>query len=471
MIKYTLSPIFILFGTLKTHIVKVTKVDIDALNAILKLEVDKEDFEPQILNSLKLKRKRTDLKGFRKGQVPMGQIKKMFGNDILMETINTKLADVVNVFIRKHNIDVLGHPLPKEGQTFNMDINAMADFTFEYEIGIAPEFKSEFLNSKPTFEREVPEVDNKILDEEVLRMQKQLGVAESVDSIKEDTDMLVVVFDELDEKGAVLEGGVSNESSISLELIENAKVAKATKKLKSTEFVDIDMFNTFSQDDEAVAKHLLAIEKTEESNSSYRMTLKEIKRITPAEINEEFLKKVYGQETGLTDEKGLRDKIKGDLTAYFSKQADNKMFNEIHKKIIAETKVDLPEAFLKRWIRTTNENPISEEQVANEYPAFRNNLIWSLVVKNIKAEAKMEVTADEIKAKTAEGIKAQMMQYGMNDFAGPEMETFVASMMARQDHVSQTKDAILEEKVFAYIKTKIIAKDKSVSLEEFNKQA
>lgn len=450
---------------------KVTKIDIDALNAILKLEVDKEDFEPQILNSLKAYRKKADVKGFRKGQVPMGRIKKMYGNGILMETINTKLSDVVNVFIQDNKIDVLGHPLPKEGQTFNMDINDMKDFTFEYQIGIAPKLELDFLNSKPTFEREVPKVDKKILDEEVLRMQKQLGVAESVDSIKEDTDMLVVVFDELDEKGNVVEGGVSNESSISLELVEDKKVAKAIKKLKPTESVDIDMFNTFTQDADAVAKHLLGIEKTDESASSYKLTLKEIKRIKPAAIDEEFLKKVYGPETGITDEKGLRDKIKADLSEYFSKQADNKMFNAVHKKIVEETKLDLPDDFLKRWIRLTNENPISEEQVANEYPAFRNNLIWSLVVKKIKEEAKLEITQDEIKAKTAEGIKMQMMQYGMQDFAGPEMESFVASMMAREDHVNQTKDAILEEKIFAYIKTKIVAKDKSVSLEDFNKQA
>ena len=450
---------------------KVTKIDIDALNAILKLEVQKEDFEPQILNSLKLKRKRTDLKGFRKGQVPMGQIKKMFGNAILMETINTKLADVVNVFIRKHNMDVLGHPLPKEGQSFDMDINAMADFTFEYEIGMAPIFKSDFLNSKPTFEREVPEVDKKILDEEVLRMQKQLGVAENVDAIEEDTDMLMVSFTELAESGSIVEGGISNETSISIELLADENVAKALRKLTPNEVLDINIFTAFSQDDESIAKHLLGTEKREVSNASYRLTLKEIKRINPAEINEEFLKKVYGQETGLTDEKGLRDKIQSELTEYFSKQADNKMFNAVHKKIIAETKVALPDTFLKRWVRATNENPISEEQVSNDYPAFRDNLIWSLVVKNIKNEAKIEVTVNEIKAKTTEGIKIQMMQYGMKDFAGPEMENFVTSMMAREDHVNQTREAILEEKIFASIKTKIVTKDKSVSLEDFNKQA
>lgn len=450
---------------------KVTKVDIDALNAILKLEVKKEDFEPQILKTLKDYRKKADVKGFRKGQVPMGRIKKMYGNGVLMETINTKLSEAVNTFIRENKIDVLGHPLPKEGQVFDMDVTAMKDFNFEYEIGIAPKFESDFLNSKPTFEREVPKVDKKILDEEVTRMQKQLGIAENVDSIEEDTDMLMVTFDELDENGAIVEDGISNETSISLELIEDKKVTKTLKKLKPNEVLDIDMFNTFTQDAEAVAKHLLGIEKTAETPASFRMTLKEIKRITPAEINEEFLKKVYGPETGLTDEKGLRDKIEGDLTEYFSKQADNKMFNEVHKKIISETKVELPDAFLKRWIRLTNENPISEEQVENDFPAFRDNLVWSLIVKSIKAEGKIEITQDEIKAKTAEGIKAQMMQYGMSDFAGPEMENFVASMMAREDHVNQTKDAILEEKIFQFIKTKIVVKDKSVSLEDFNKQA
>ncbi len=450
---------------------KVTKTDIDALNAILKIEVKKEDFEPKVMKSLKDYRKKAEMKGFRKGQVPIGMIKKMYGNSVLMDTVNNLLSDEVNNFIKENNLEILGHPIPKEGQTFSMDIKSLGDFTFEYELGLSPEVKLDFLESKPTFEREIPKVEDKMLDEEVTRMQKQLGVLESVDTIEEDTDILSVNIAELDENNTLKEDGITNSTSISLELIKDKKVAKTIKKLKKGEIIDIDIFNTFTQDNEAIKKHILATDEEVKEDAKYRMTIEDIKRIKLAEIDESFMKKAFGEETGLKDEKDLRAKIKSDLEDYFSKQADNKMFNDIYKKMIEETKLEFPDAFMKRWIKLTNENSITDEQIEEEYPSFVDNLKWSLIVKKIKNDAKIEISNEELKEKTAEGIRAQMMQYGMANFAGPEMDSFVANMMAREDHVNQTKDAILEEKIFQYLKTKINIKDIKVSLEEFNKQA
>jgi len=450
--------------------VKVTKVDVDALNAQIKIDLKKEDFEPEILKTLKDYRKKAEIKGFRKGHVPFGMIKKMYGNSVLMDVINNILSENVNKYITDNKLDILGHPIPKEGQDFDLSINDIKDFSFEYEIGLAPTFELEYFKNKPEVEREVPKIDEKMLDEEVSRMQKQFGVLESVDSIKKDTDILSVKFEELDEKGKIIENGISNTTSISLEILKDEKVAKEIKKLKVGKDMEINIFNSFTQDNDSVAKHLLNSEIAKVKNNNFKMTLEEIKRVKEAEIDEEFLKKAYGLETGLKDEKDLRKKIKSDLADYFSKQADNKMFNEIYKTLIKETNPDLPDEFLKRWIKVSNEKPISDEQITTEYPGFKDNLIWSLIVKKLRVEGEIEVSEDDIKAKTAENIKMQFAQYGMGDFGGPELDTFVSSMMAKQEHVDETRNALLEEKIFQYIKTLITTKDKEVSLEEFNKQ-
>lgn len=442
---------------------EVTKVDIDALNAILKLSVKKEDFEPKIESTLKEYTKKADVKGFRKGHVPKGIVRKMFGNNILMETVNQLLSSEVNEYIRENKLDVLGHPIPKDGQAFNMDINSIKDFVFEYELGLAPKFELTYLASKPTFEREVPKADDKLLDDEVMRIRKQLGTVEEFNTISEDTDLLTVKFDALDDSG------ISNTTSISLELLTDEKVAKTLKKLQKGEVMDVDIFNIFAQDNESVAKHILNSTVEEVKDPKFRMTLEAIKRTIPAEINEELLKKV-DPKGEMKTEADLRAKIEEDIKGYFDKQADNKMFNKVYETLIAETKLDLPDAFLKRWIRLTNENPISEADVEADYQPFRNNLVWSLIVKKIKQDAHIEITQEEVKAKTAEGIQAQMAQYGMMDFAGPELDNFVESMMAKEEHVNQTKDALLEEKIFEYLKENIKIKDKSVSLEDFNKQ-
>ena len=449
---------------------KVTKVDVDALNAQIKIDLKKEDFEPEILKTLKDYRKKAEIKGFRKGHVPFGMIKKMYGNSVLMDVINNILSENVNKYITDNKLDILGHPIPKEGQDFDLSINDIKDFSFEYEIGLAPTFELEYFKNKPEVEREVPKIDEKMLDEEVSRMQKQFGVLESVDSIKKDTDILSVKFEELDEKGKIIENGISNTTSISLEILKDEKVAKEIKKLKVGKDMEINIFNSFTQDNDSVAKHLLNSEIAKVKNNNFKMTLEEIKRVKEAEIDEEFLKKAYGLETGLKDEKDLRKKIKSDLADYFSKQADNKMFNEIYKTLIKETNPDLPDEFLKRWIKVSNEKPISDEQITTEYPGFKDNLIWSLIVKKLRVEGEIEVSEDDIKAKTAENIKMQFAQYGMGDFGGPELDTFVSSMMAKQEHVDETRNALLEEKIFQYIKTLITTKDKEVSLEEFNKQ-
>jgi len=450
--------------------VKVTKVDVDALNAQIKIDLKKEDFEPEILKTLKDYRKKAEIKGFRKGHVPFGMIKKMYGNSVLMDVINNILSENVNKYITDNKLDILGHPIPKEGQDFDLSINDIKDFSFEYEIGLAPTFELEYFKNKPEVEREVPKIDKKMIDEEVSRMQKQFGVLESVDSIKKDTDILSVKFEELDEKGKIIENGISNTTSISLEILKDEKVAKEIKKLKVGKDMEINIFNSFTQDNDSVAKHLLNSEIAKVKNNNFKMTLEEIKRVKEAEIDEEFLKKAYGLETGLKDEKDLRKKIKSDLADYFSKQADNKMFNEIYKTLIKETNPDLPDEFLKRWIKVSNEKPISDEQITTEYPGFKDNLIWSLIVKKLRVEGEIEVSEDDIKAKTAENIKMQFAQYGMGDFGGPELDTFVSSMMAKQEHVDETRNALLEEKIFQYIKTFITTKDKEVSLEEFNKQ-
>lgn len=442
---------------------QVTKVDIDALNAILKLSVKREDFEPRVEASLKDYSKKAAIKGFRKGHVPKGIVRKMHGNNILMETVNELLSSEVNHYIRENKLDVLGHPIPKDGQAFNMDIDSIKDFDFEYELGLAPIFELDFLASKPTFEREVPEADGKLLEEEVLRMRKQLGTVEEFDTIEEDTDLLTVKFDALDDSG------LSNTTSISLELLTDEKVAATLKKLKKGEVMDVDVFEIFAQDNENVAKHILNASVEDVKDSKFRMTLEAIKRTIPSEFTDEFFSKI--DPTGeMKTEADLRARLAADIKGYFDKQADNKMFNKVYEKIIAETPLELPDAFLKRWIRLTNEKPITDELVEAEYPAFRNNLVWSLIVKKIKNDANIVVTQEEVKEKTAEGIKAQMAQYGMMDFAGAELDNFVASMMSREDHVNQTKDAILEEKIFQYLKANITVKDKSVTLEDFNKQ-
>ena len=209
---------------------------------------------------------------------------------------------------------------------------------------------------------------------------------------------------------------------------------------------------------------------TPETLPGVQASLVDVKRVHPAEITEDFLKTVYGEGSDVKDEAGMRSHIEKEIKVYFEKQEDSRLYNKLAETLIEKTAMSFPDDFLKRWIKLTNENPISEEQIDKEYPAFAKNLKWSLIVKKVSKENGVDVSMEEVKARTADQVRQQMASYGIPDMPQEEMEKFVQNMMAKKDHSSQTRETLLEEKLFEFFKGQIKTKDKKVSLEEFYKQ-
>ena len=450
---------------------QITQENVDSLNAILKLKVKKEDYEPKILKSLNEYRKKVDLKGFRKGQVPIGVVKKMYGNHILADTVNDMLNELVNNYIIENKLDVLGNPLPKNNQKFDIEISDLKDFDFEYEIGLAPEFDLDFFKKKPTLERDVIDITAKMIDEEMDRVRKRCGNVEEVVGTMEKDDMLTLQFDEIDSNDTLVENGISHNAPIALDMIKDKKIQKIVQGLKKGEhFVIKDLIKTFEKTADELAKQILNLELTPETLPGVQASLVDVKRVHPAEITEDFLKTVYGEGSDVKDEVGMRSHIEKEIKVYFGKQEDSRLYNKLAETLIEKTAMSFPDEFLKRWIKLTNENPISEEQIEKEYPAFAKNLKWSLIVKKVSRENGVDVSMDEVKARTADQVRQQMASYGIPDMPDEEMEKFVQNMMAKKDHSSQTRETLLEEKLFEFFRGQIKTKDKKVSLEEFYKQ-
>ncbi|MBL6875502.1 MAG: trigger factor [Chitinophagales bacterium] len=450
---------------------QITQENVDSLNAILKLKVKKEDYEPKILKSLNEYRKKVDLKGFRRGQVPLGVVKKMYGNHILAETVNEMLNELVNNYIIENKLDVLGNPLPKKDQKFDIEINDLKDFDFEYEIGLAPEFDLDFFKKKPTLNKDVIDITAKMIDEEMDRVRKRYGNVEEVLGKMEKDDMLTLQFDEIDSNDTLVENGISHNAPIALDMIKDQKIQKKVKGLKKGEnFLIKDLEKTFEKTADELAKQILNLDLTPETLPGVQASLVDVKRVHPAEITEDFLKTVYGEGSDVKDEAGMRSHIEKEIKVYFEKQEDSRLYNKLAETLIEKTAMSFPDDFLKRWIKLTNENPISEEQIDKEYPAFAKNLKWSLIVKKVSKENGVDVSMEEVKARTADQVRQQMASYGIPDMPQEEMEKFVQNMMAKKDHSSQTRETLLEEKLFEFFKGQIKTKDKKVSLEEFYKQ-
>ncbi|MCB9256834.1 MAG: trigger factor [Chitinophagales bacterium] len=449
---------------------QIIQENVDSLNAVLKLKVKKEDYETKINQSLNTYRKKVDLKGFRKGQVPMAVLKKMYGNQVLAETINDLLNEQVNNYIVENKLDVLGNPLPKEGQSFDLEITNIKDFDFDYEIGLAPDFKLSYLDKKPSLERQVVEVTDAMLDEEVERLRKRYGKVEPVIDAMQDDDMLTLNFQEVDADNKLVENGASHSAPIALDMLKDKSIYEAVKKLKKGEtFLIQDLAKTFEKSADEISKQILGLDATPELLPAVQATLVEVRRVIPAELNQDFLNSIYG-EGQVKSEEEMRSKIKEEIKAYFEKQADSKLYNTLAENLIEKTEMSFPDAFLKRWIKLTNEKPITEEQIENEYPAFAKNLKWSLIVKKVSKENQVDVSMEEVRKRTEEQLRQQMLSYGIGEMPEEEMSKFVANMMARKDHASQTRETLLEEKLFDYFKGQISIKDKEISLEEFYKK-
>ncbi|MCB0510438.1 MAG: trigger factor [Bacteroidetes bacterium] len=449
---------------------QIIQENVDSLNAVLKLKVKKEDYETKINQSLNTYRKKVDLKGFRKGQVPIAVLKKMYGNQVLAETINDLLNEQVNNYIVENKLDVLGNPLPKEGQSFDLEITNIKDFDFDYEIGLAPDFKLSYLDKKPSLERQVVEVTDAMLDEEVERLRKRYGKVEPVIDAMQDDDMLTLNFQEVDADNKLVENGASHSAPIALDMLKDKSIYEAVKKLKKGEtFFIQDLAKTFEKSADEISKQILGLDATPELLPAVQATLVEVRRVIPAELNQDFLNSIYG-EGQVKSEEEMRSKIKEEIKAYFEKQADSKLYNTLAENLIEKTEMSFPDAFLKRWIKLTNEKPITEEQIENEYPAFAKNLKWSLIVKKVSKENQVDVSMEEVRKRTEEQLRQQMLSYGIGEMPEEEMSKFVANMMARKDHASQTRETLLEEKLFDYFKGQISIKDKEISLEEFYKK-
>lgn len=438
------------------------------LTSLVKLQIQKADYEPKVTAGIKKLAKQVAIKGFRPGMVPMPVVKKMHGNAVLMEELNKLLNDSISNYLQENKVEVLGQPIPAEGQgMLDVDINNMQDLEFTYEIGHAPAFELSYLDKSPTFPKYKVQVEDKMIDEEVARVRKRFSTYEYPENVQAE-DILSVTIEELNEDGSVKDGGISTVSSITLDLLKEAE--KATfLNLKKHESLEKNVWEIFDREKEAIAKNVLNVtdlSTVETIGNKFKLTLNNITRAIAAELNEEFFTKAYG-EGGINNETDMRATIKGDLEAYFDGQSDSYMVNDLYKGIMENVEFPLPDTFLKRWVRVANEKPVSAEQVEEDYPRFSKQLRWSLITQKVIRENNLQVTPEEIKDKVRVNLLQQLFGYGMKNMQEEWIEQFVEKQMKDRKNLEQTHDQILDEKVIGFMKSKVKMNEKSISFEDF----
>lgn len=434
----------------------ITRNNVDALNAIITIEVAKDDFAENVENVLKDYRKNANVPGFRKGQVPASLIKKQYGQAIMFDEVNKLLQENLNNYLNEEKIDILGNPLPVTN-----DIDWDADkLSFDFELGLAPQFEVDLDVAKSTTKYQIV-ADDEMINEQVEYVQKQYGKLVSKDKVSEGDDIRVkVVAEELN---------VENETTFNISDIRTKTNQKKFIGKQVNDTVTISTKGLFN--DATILSNVLKVEndQAEGLDIEVAFTIEEISTKEKAELNQEFFDKLFG-EGKVKSEDELRARIKEDAEKQFAQQADQKFMNDTVEALVENTKFDLPKAFLIKWLQTAGETPLTPEQAEEEYTKSEAGLRYQLIEGKIITDNELQITVDEIKDYASGLIKDQMAQFGQLDPSDEDVANIVSRVLSNQDEVKQISEQLMNSKMMKLFTEKVDAQTKEVTYKDFVKE-
>lgn len=441
----------------------ITQEKTGKLNAVVTVKISPDDYQEKVNKAIKDQAKKIKLPGFRPGMVPPAHVKKMYGKSILVDEINTLLSESVNNYIQQNEIEILGQPLPKEDDTaFNWDFND--EFVFNYELGLAPEVDVEF-SSKDKLTQYVIKVDEETLASRIKNIRRSYGKMTNPDVVA-DGDVIFGEFVQLNADGSVFEGGINVTSSLRLDLIKDEKVKKSLIGLKKEAVVaSFDLVKAV--DDET---QLVKILKLDEENpiipeSKFQLTVKNINRLEESDLDQAFFDKLFGADVVKTEEE-FKAKITEELEAMMAQDADRKLANDLYKYGSDKAKMDLPDEFLKRWLKISNKE-ITDEELEKGYDDFAKNLRWTLVENKIVKDQKLEIKYEDVFEAAKARLDAQFRMYSPQPLSEEQLGQYTAQFLQDKEQANRIFDEVKSHKVFEYLKTVITLDKKDITYSKF----
>lgn len=435
----------------------ITRKDIDSLNAVLTVAISKDDYTEKVDSVLKNYSKNANIPGFRKGHVPMGMVRKQYGKAVLVEEVNKLLQDNLHKYLTEEKLDVLGNPLPKNET--EIDWNS-SDFTFEFDLGLAPQFNVDVKKKSITHYKIV--ADDSMIDNQITSIRKQYGKLISKDTVAEGDEITGVFGNE--------EAAIDKHTTIETDQIKGKTQLKALIGSKPGDEVKLKTKNLFK--DEFQLQNHLGLDADAAKGLEIEVVLKvqEVNTREEAELNQELFDKLFG-EGQVTSEEALRQKIKEDAEKQFEQQSDQKLLNDVVESLIENTKFDLPADFLQRWIQVSGEEPLTEEAAKEEFERSEKGLRYQLIEGKLMNEHNLFATFEELKDYAGNMIRMQMAQFGQMNPTDEEVEGIVARIMSNQEEVKRLNEQLNSQKMLDFFKENAKLKTKEVSYDKFIKEA
>jgi trigger factor len=435
----------------------ITKQSIDALNAIIKIEIAGADYQEKVEKGLKDYRKKANIPGFRNGQVPMGLIKKQFGKALLAEEINKLIQDALNQYLIDEKLEVLGNPIPKDQPDFSWDTE---DFSFEFEIGLAPVFGID-LNAKNSIVHYQIEADDKLINSEIDTVLSRYGKMSILDEVTEEATVTAKFVNEQKE--------IEKTSTIQMSEIKGKVNLKKFLGKKVGDVVELNTKGLF--EDEHKLSYVLGVkhEEVHGLDIDITVTIETITKLEKAELNQEIFDKMFGEGV-ISSADDLKKRIKEDAEMQFKSHSDQQLLNDVTEFLIANTQFDLPKEFLIKWLSTAGEKPMTIEEATAEYNRSEKGLRYQLIEGKLITDHKIQVAFEDLKNFTIELIKAQMAQYGQMNPSEKEMDEIAYKVLTNEEERKRLSSQMMSTKLLTFFKENLKLKAKKVSYEDFVKE-
>lgn len=442
----------------------VSHNNIDKLNAVVTIEIEKADYAEKVKKSLRTYGERANIPGFRRGHVPYGMLVKMYGKAVKAEEVNRLVSESLYNYINDNKLNILGEPMTAEDQTIDLDTDE--NFTFKFDIALAPEINITLDKNITVPYYKIAVTDEMIGKQDEMFRQRQ-GKQITVDAVSEERDLIKGSMIEL-ENGAAKEGGLVVESTI----LSPAYIKEEKEKFATVKVGDKVIFNPAVACGDSVGElaSMLNIERDAAADikSDFEMTVTEITHLQPAEHDQEFFDGIFGKDNVKSEEE-YTAKVREMIAMQLAPESEYRF--GIDARQVIESKIggiELPSEFLKRWLVATNEK-YTDENIAEEYGKMEADLKWHLFKEHIAKTMEVKVADEDIKALAMSVTRQQFAQYGMSNLPEDIVENYSQEMLKSKESRAQLIDRATETKIQEAIKNAVTLEEKEISTEEFGK--
>ncbi len=442
----------------------VSHNNIDQLNAIVTIEIEKADYADKVKKSLRAYGDKANIPGFRRGHVPYGMLVKMYGKAVKADEVNRLVSEALYNYITDNKLNILGEPMTAEDQT--IDIEADENFTFKFDIALAPEINVTLDKNITVPYYKIAVTDEMVGKQDEMFRQRQ-GKQITIDAVSEERDLIKGSMVEL-ENGVAKEGGIVVESTI----LSPAYIKDEKEKFTAAKVGDKVIFNPAATCGDSMGElaSMLNIDRdaAAEVKNDFEMTITEITHLQPAEHDQEFFDGIFGKDA-VKNEEEYTAKVREMIAMQLIPESEYRFGIDARKAIEAQVgELELPAEFLKRWLVATNEK-YTEENISEEYSKMEADLKWHLIKEFIAKTMEIKVVDEDLKALAMSVTRQQFAQYGMSNLPDDIVENYSQEMLKSKESRAQLIDRATETKIQEAIKNAVTLEEKEISTEDFGK--